>query len=72
MALRKKLVALILEGFINYSTTNVYWFMAHGSRLMAHASRLVAQGSWLMAKKTPALGLRAWGTQRQIFLDHQP
>ena len=44
------------------------WVMAQGSWLMPQDSWLKAHGSWNMAKKKLALGPRAWGTQRQIFL----
>ena len=48
--------------------------MTHDSRLMAHGSCLKALGSRLMAhdQENLALGPGAWGTQRQIFLGHEP
>ena len=43
--------------------------MDHGSRRMAHASKLGALASWLMSKK---IWPKAWGTQRQILVGHEP
>ena len=37
-----------------------YWLMVHGSRLVAYSQEKIGAGA------------RAWGTQRQIFLDHEP
>ena len=44
----------------------------NGLWLKADGSCLTAQCSWLMAKKNLVLGPGAWGTQRQIFLGHEP